>query len=164
MKKFLDISITLRQIFRWLHWCFYLLISIYIYLFISNEWQIKMGGANVLNSPYLEFIPEACKKPAGVTSAGYMNDTSTDSLLLRHRFKRVTLANPVQDFSSANSLTCLGYVVISGLHEQEVGIANFTQQFQDAKGKPVVTVRVEYHQSHPYPPVDLIEELKARKQ
>jgi hypothetical protein len=40
---------------------------------------------------------------------------------------------------------------------------NFTQEFLDSNGNLVVTVRVEYHQTHPYPPTVLVQQMNESK-
>lgn len=161
MKSLLDRTITLRQLMICCIGTFALTMLVYIFLLLVTGWNMKMGGANYRNSPYVDLMPEGCKAAAGITGAGYSNDYAIDSLLLRQKVKRVVLSNPAQDFGGKSPLTCLGYTVMGGLHEREIGTANFAQRFEDKEGRPIVTVRVEYHQAHPYPPIDLINELKA---
>lgn len=158
MKNFLDRSITLRQIFRWLRWCFYLSIPIYLFLLVANAWINEGGELASRNSPYIEFIPQKCEEYERSNYPSWHE--VRDSFLLRDKSIRLTLTNPIQDYGQLSPITCLGYTVIGQIHRK----THFTQEFQDASGRPVVTVRVEYHQSHPYPPVDLIEELKASRQ
>lgn len=123
-----------------------------------------MGGANPLNSPYRDLIPAECRNQRYPYGGGFRAEIPTDNLLLRLRFNRTILSNPGKDYGGPSPLTCLGATVILGLHQLTVGQADFTQQFQDKNGIPIVTVRVEYHQAHPFPSSDLIEELKESKE
>jgi hypothetical protein len=161
MKNLLDKTVTLRQIFICCVSVFALAVPVYIFLFFQSGWRLKMGGAPAMTSPYYALIPDTCKKHLNIVNMGYRSEIGIDALLLRGRFKREILSDPFKNFGEPSSITCLGYSVIGALHEGEIGVANFTQQFQDKAGNPIVTVRVEYHQAHPYPPTNLINELKA---
>ena len=44
--------------------------------------------------------------------------------------------------------SCLGYAVLGGLPARVPSEADFTEQFVDASGNPVVTVRVEYQKTY----------------
>jgi hypothetical protein len=123
-----------------------------------------MGGANPSNSPYRNLIPAECRSQKYPFRNGFSAEVPTDNFLLRLRFQRTRLSNPSKDYGDPSPLTCLGSTVILGLHELVVGDADFTQQFQDKNGIPIVTVRVEYHQAHPFPPSDLIEKLRGSKE
>ena len=143
MKNFLDRSITLRQIFRWLRWCFYLSIPIYLFSLLENGLMNKRAGLVSRTSPYIEFIPQKCEEYERSNYPSWHN--VRDAYLLRDKSTRLTLTNPIQDYGQLSPITCLGYTVVGQIHASN----DFTQEFQDASGRPVVTVRVEYQQSHP---------------
>ena len=42
---------------------------------------------------------------------------------------------------------CFGYAILNGMHGREAGNANFIERWVDGDGKPVLSVRVEYHQT-----------------
>lgn len=55
--------------------------------------------------------------------------------------------------------TCYGYAVITGLHSGGRG-SGFIDAYQDATGKPVVTVSVTYHQRYVRPTTETARETK----
>ncbi len=160
MQTFLDKTVTFRQIIRTIGYVFAVLFAIYSLLIFWNSWVMKMGGANPLNSPYRELISPECRNIKSPLLGSFEIKSPLDNLLLRRRFQRIILSNPYSDYGKASALTCLGGTIILGLHEEKMGDSNFTQEYQDLNGTPVVTISVTYHQSHPFPPIDLIKQLK----
>lgn len=146
MNSLLDRSFTLsvRQIWRWTRRAIYVLIPVYIFCLFANEWALRYGGVGLSTSPIKELVPERCTRfvdgRSRMTPGGR---TLLDVLLLRERVRRTNATFLV----SSNSITapCFGFAIAGGLHAETPHEANFTDQWIDEMGDPVVTVQVKYH-------------------
>lgn len=146
MSRFLDKTFTVRQIWRWTRRAIYVAIPLYLVAIFLNAWILKMGGVGLSNSPFKDRIPDQCIRYAERSFGTPGGRTAVDNLLLRERLTR----GPIEGFVNGPDLTaeCLGYAVLGGLHGKTPGDANFTEQRVDARGDPVITVRVEYNKPY----------------
>lgn len=104
------------------------------------------GGVSMSDSPFKDQVPEQCRGYAQKSFGTPAARTAMDSLLLRGRLQRYELNSVINNASPLFS--CLGYAVLGGLHARVPSEADFTEQFVDASGNPVVTVRVEYQKTY----------------
>lgn len=146
MSNFLDKTFTVRQVWRWTRRTIYVAIPVYVIVVFLYAWNMKVGGVSLNNSPFKDRIPEQCVGYAGRSLGTPSGRTLTDEFLLRARLRRGSIEGLVNgpDLTPA----CLGYAVLGGLHDKTAGGANFTEQWLDAKGNPIVTVRVEYNKPY----------------
>lgn len=140
MKKFLDKTFTLRQILQVFWRVLFAFIPIYICLVFFFAWKAQ-GDINYLGSPYSSYVPEQCRPFTSVPggSIGPKN-----YLLFKVRNFDTSLNVPQPALSTVSPLTCLGYTVLGGIKNTGLSNANFTQNFKDSEGRPIVTVHVEY--------------------
>lgn len=68
-----------------------------------------------------------------------------DALLLRGRISEGSIDSLINGTDLAPQ--CFGYAVLTGLHGRSAGDANFTERWIDKEGNPVISVRVQYHQT-----------------
>lgn len=148
MKNFLDKTLTVRQIWRWTRRMLYVLIPIYIGAFFVHEWKLEMTTTPIA---YKDQIPDYCKDFAMRSSdrpGGSWGTTNVDSFLLRGRVRRSEMKYLVNGTSKAPA--CLGYAVLTGIRNDKYAPdANFTEQWLDTQGDPVITVHVQYHKAYP---------------
>lgn len=143
MSAFMDKTISVRQMCRWIRRVIYLAIPLYVLAVLWNAWALKMGGVSLNDSPFKDRVPEICRGHAEKSFGTPADRTLLDEFLLRERLRRYDLDRLVG--SASPLFACVGYAVLGGIHAKTPGDANFTEQFIDSTGKTVVTVRVEYH-------------------
>lgn len=146
MSSFLDKTLTVRQIWRWTRRAIYLAIPLYVLAVFLNAWELKTGGVSLNNSPFKDRIPGQCSGYVEHSFGNPVGRTAVDNFLVRERIRRYPLDQLVKN--SSPLIPCLGYAVLGGLHGTTPGDANFTEQYVDAKGNPIVTVRVEYNKPY----------------
>lgn len=146
MSNFLDKTFTVRQVWRWTRRAIYLAIPLYVVVFFLHAWDMKMGGVGLNNSPFKDRIPAQCDGYVQHSLGTPGGRTAADNLMLRERIRRYPLEPLIK--SSSPLIPCLGYAVLGGVHDKTPGDANFTEQWLDSGGDPVVTIRVEYNKPY----------------
>lgn len=146
MSTFMDKTFSVREIWSWARRAIYLAIPLYVLAVFWNAWDLKMGGVSMSDSPFKDQVPEQCRGYAQKSFGTPAARTAMDSLLLRGRLQRYELNSVINNASPLFS--CLGYAVLGGLPARVPSEADFTEQFVDASGNPVVTVRVEYQKTY----------------
>lgn len=144
--KILDKPFTLRQMLRWACWSLILVVPIYFWVYLGTAWDLKMGGVSLNHSPFKDQISVECLAYAQRSHGTPGGRTAVDNFLLRERITRVSIVNFI--YGPGIFKNCLGQAVITGLHAQVPGEANFTEELLDSNGDVIVTIRVEY--SKPY--------------
>lgn len=151
LDKSVTLNFSLRKMKNLIIIIFGIAFSIWIYLFFSKGYEHLLGGAVYKNSPFLSYIPPSCygyiqltygrqRYITKNTSAGLI-----DGIFLRDRvIENIVISN---DLGGSKHLECLGYAVLAGLHSPIAGHSNFINRWLDAKGDPVFSIHVEYHQT-----------------
>lgn len=148
MSKLLDKSFTVsaRQIWRWTRRGMYVVVPIYFVIAFLHAWDLRHGGVILRTSPFKDRVPEVCVKYAdGRSSMTPPGRTAIDSLLLRDRVMRWDINSLLNGTNLMPQ--CAGYAVLMGMHARSAGEANFTDQWVDANGDPVVTITVTYQKT-----------------
>jgi hypothetical protein len=145
MNKILDKPFTLRQFFRLGPWVIGAAAPLYLVAVFLNAWDLKTGGVSLNNSPFKDQIPERCLTYAQRSFGTPGGRTALDNFLLQRRLTR----QPIEGLTSGQNLArdCLGYAVLSGLHGVP-WVSDFTEQWVDKSGDPIVTVRVEFDKTY----------------
>ena len=148
MSKFLDTAITVRQIYKYVRWLIYIALPVYTAAIFLNSLNLKTGGVILNNSPFVNQITLECRNYAEQSIGGYNGSgrTTLDNFLLRGRLRRGSIDSLVNGPDLTKK--CLGYSVLGGLHDTTPRDANFTTEWLDEHGDPVVTVSVKYSKTY----------------
>ncbi len=142
MKKYLDKTVSVRQLLFTTTALALLLAIGWFCALTALKWGEKMGGTVAQRSPYYSAIPEDCKPYAGRSNGSAFSSTFVDDIFLRSRVSRGLIIQQGDPFGLQTK--CLGYAVLLGASAQQPDTANFTDIFTDQDGKDVVEVRVRY--------------------
>lgn len=69
-----------------------------------------------------------------------------DNLLLRGRITRGSIEGLIYGPDLAKK--CFGYALLGGLHDATPSDANFSEEWLDVQGNPVITVSVSYNKTY----------------
>lgn len=144
MSNILDKTFTVRQIWRWMRYAVYLTIPLYVGAVFLNAWDMKIRGVSLNNSSFKDSIPTQCSGYVEKSFGTPAGRTLIDEILLIERTRRYSLDQLISN--SSPLIPCLGYAVLGGLHGGKD--ANFTDQYVDVDGTPIVTVRIEFHKKY----------------
>lgn len=153
MKNLLDKTITLRQFLSYFGMLCVLSIVTYVYVYFKNAWYQKLDGAVANQSPYVQLVPENCRKAIGlvVDGSAYAGSATSgvgileSSFLLKPRTREVLVEHFI-----TNSANCLGWSIVTGLHgvngnnRESNSNSNFQINVKDEKNEEVVSITVKY--------------------
>ena len=151
MNRILDKTFTLsvRQVWRWTRRLLYVVLLVYPVMIFLSEWGVHTGGYSLNRSPFADRVPAPCKDRVSFSGRHFHLPGSesriTDVLFLSDRVIETEIIGLTSGID--RSPECLGWMVLAGLHTEPAGSANVIRRWTDAKGRPVVSVHVQYHQT-----------------
>jgi len=123
--------------------------TVYLYLWVTHDWRLKMEPTGHLNSPYRELIPSECR-----LSASSFGDTRTDQTL----WENMKLTPSTRIYSLSNSeeklgfgmkgIPCMGYNFLMVLHARQF---KAIEKYVDKDGEVVGTITYEIYRPYRLP-------------
>lgn len=143
MNQFLDKTITLsvRQVWRWIRRTLYLLVPIYLVLVFLHSWDNKVGGFPLKASPYYLQVPPECR--TSVMKATTVGSSGLLSKIPIFQPETTVLSLPLTEEKlgyGMKGLPCMGWDFLTSLHVHDM---SRVQKFVDARGDLIAILTLE---------------------